>query len=579
MLGKKVSVHAVNKTVPELLTELSRQADFQFSYNSNLVRRMEKVNINASDKTVKQVLDQVFEGTPCLYRETGNYIILRKPGEYSYTISGYVRDLSTGQSVPNASVYEQHQLISTLTNEQGYFKLKLKDKYPDAAISLSKHMYMDTLMPLEPGFDQQLMVSLSPVKTKILPVVTIIDHQDGVEKTWLGRNFLSSRQKVQSLNIGGYFASRPFQFSIIPGVGTHGKMSGQVEDKFSFNVLGGYNAAVKGFELGTIFNIVKGDAGYVQIAGVFNMVGGRLTGVQIGGAYNQVLDSLDGVQIGGLASVVKGSVSGVQINGLGSIAGKRLDGVQIGGLYNQASGSVKGMQIGGLGSAALGNMEGMQIGGLACLTTKKANGLQISGLANYAREMEGTQIAGLVNVTRNLKGFQVAFLNIADTSSGLSIGFLNIVRKGYHKGTVFATDIVPVNIGAKLGTSRFYNTLFVGAKPLGDKAFVVGYGFGSEFRLGRRLSLNAELTSQGVYLGTWENVPSITRLQSNLQVQLVKGITVFGGPALNVCYSPLPFTKVDGYEILPIPETGALSWEVADRVNAWIGWQVGVLVF
>ncbi len=567
----------VDKPVQEVLTQISKQGDFQFSYNSNLTKKYGKVSITAEDKTVKQVLDMIFDGS-CLYRETGNYVILRKPGEYSYTISGYVRDLSTGQSVPNASVYEQHQLVSTLTNEEGFFRLKLKDKYPDAAISLSKHMYMDTLMPLEPGFDQQLTVSLAPVKTKTLPVVLITDKPE-VEKTWLGRNFLSSRQKVQSLNIGNYFASKPFQFSIIPGVGTHGKMSGQVEDKFSFNVLGGYNAGINGFELGTIFNIVKGDMKYVQIGGLFNIVGGGMEGVQIGGAYNQVFDSVAGVQIGGLGSIVKGSVEGVQIGGLANIDGGSMEGVQIGGLYNQASHTVNGTQIGGMANIALGDMKGTQIAGLVSFATNSAEGVQISGLMNYAKDFDGMQIAGFLNVAKTVKGFQLGFINIADSSSGFNLGFINIIRNGYHKASVYANDITPFNIAVKTGTYKFYNILFAGADPFGDKAYTVGYGIGSDFRLGRRLSLTLELSAQGMYLGTWENVPTISRLQPSLQVQVAKGVRVYAGPALSVCYSPLPFTPVSGYETLPIPEPGTFSWDLGNRVNSWLGWQAGIVFF
>ena len=54
-----------------------------------------------------------------------------------------------------------------------------------------------------------------------------------------------------------FFETRPFQVSLVPGLGSHGKMSGQVVNNFSLNVFGGYTAGTNGSELGGLFNIDK----------------------------------------------------------------------------------------------------------------------------------------------------------------------------------------------------------------------------------------------------------------------------------------------------------------------------------
>jgi hypothetical protein len=56
-------------------------------------------------------------------------------------------------------------------------------------------------------------------------------------------------------------------------VGTHGKLSGQVTNNFSFNILGGYGAGVNGAEVGGLFNIDKKDVKYTpRWAASFNVV-------------------------------------------------------------------------------------------------------------------------------------------------------------------------------------------------------------------------------------------------------------------------------------------------------------------
>jgi hypothetical protein len=49
-----------------------------------------------------------------------------------------------------------------------------------------------------------------------------------VEKTKVGKFLLSTQQRIQSLNIGKFFADRPFQVSLLPGLSSQGKLSGQV---------------------------------------------------------------------------------------------------------------------------------------------------------------------------------------------------------------------------------------------------------------------------------------------------------------------------------------------------------------
>ena len=132
----------------------------------------------------------------------------------------------------------------------------------------------------------------------------------------MGRFLLSSKQKVQSLNLKNFFTSRPFQVSFTPGLSTHGKLSSQVVNNFSLNVIGGYTAGTNGVEIGGIFNIDKKEVKYVQAAGIFNMAGGNVKGVQMAGINNTVLDTVKALQAAGVRNYVKGKLNGVQLAGV-----------------------------------------------------------------------------------------------------------------------------------------------------------------------------------------------------------------------------------------------------------------------
>ena len=248
-----------------------------------------------------------------------------------YAVSGYVMDDQTGERIKDASVYEKQRLASAITNENGYFKLKLKNKYRNAALTVSKEFYDDTTVNIRAGFDQQVKITLVPMDItdqtitispknyqapeSIQVEVPINDSvswlytylkKDSViiEKTGLSKFLLSSKQKIQSINLKKFFTARPYQASLVPGLSTNGKLNSQVINNFSLNVFGGYSGGVNGFEIGGLFNIDKKNVQYVQVGGLFNMVGGYVSGVQIGGLSNTVLDSLSGFQVGGITNFV-----------------------------------------------------------------------------------------------------------------------------------------------------------------------------------------------------------------------------------------------------------------------------------
>lgn len=571
-LHKKVTLHVKNKPVAGVLKTIEQQGNFYFSYNNNIIREDSLVSLSAVNKEVQQVLESLF-GKRYLYIERDNYIILQPAlsNQYWY-VSGVVIDKSTGERVSNATVYERQQLVSTMTNEQGYFRLQLKERRPDVNISVSKISYSDTLVVLSSAAQQaELTLSIAPVAYQLDSVVI-----SGVERTWLGSAFLSSKQTMNSLNLNSFFSKQPFQFSLTPGLGSHGRMGAQVINKFSFNVFGGYTAGVNGFELGTLFNIVKKDMKYAQIAGVFNIVGGSVSGVQIAGLHNTVLDSMSGVQVAGLTNVVSRKMKGVQVAGLYNHAVYG-EGVQVGGLGNIALRQAAGVQIGGFFNCTK-KMNGTQIAGFANVNVKKMKGIQIAGLANVSvKEVSGLQIAGFVNFTKVLKGVQIGFINIADTSEGYSIGLLNIVRKGYHKISISTSELQHLNIAYKSGNQKLYSIL-VGGFQLTDKeqAYSFGYGLGSDMRLGKGFYFNPELTSLYVYTGNWEQQNLLNRLQINIKYRLGKFCSIYMGPAVSILYAK-PVGYVEGYRSDFI--NGYPSFSMGKEVTGWIGWNIGFELF
>ena len=345
----QVTLQVKSTKVHLVLQEIEKQVGLYFSYDGRLMNRDSLVTLNVANQPLNKALQMLF-GSRFEYQQQGRYLVITPAMPRlalsntdvttdggSVSVSGLVTDERSGERLMNASVYEKEQLAATLTDEHGYFKLKLRPGPSGSiAVTAGKRLYHDTTV----HFLQSVMVN---ARAGVAAYLADKSRGNRVERTGLGAAFISTRQMIQSLNIPDFFANRPFQVSITPGLSTHGMFSPQVVNKVSLNLIGGYTAGVNGIEAGGLFNINKRDSKYLQLAGIFNLVGGNMTGLQIAGAHNFVLDTLKGVQLALFANRAEGSVSGLQLSAFNNDT-RYLKGVQI-GLINRVDTS-KGVSIG-----------------------------------------------------------------------------------------------------------------------------------------------------------------------------------------------------------------------------------------
>lgn len=585
LLQKRISVTAHNTSINEVLNQIETRGGFYFSYNSDLLDGYKKVNVQLDNQTVEAILNEVL-GPGYRYQVSGNHVIIKLASGQGIIFTGQLIEAETGKPIEYASVYEKSLMAGTVTDEQGNFKLHIRQSLPSYELVISKVSYTDTVLRLQQDLAAEKPIILKRSFAELEGVSVI-----GVQQHWLAKRLINTKERISSINLNGYFAKQPYQFGILPGLSSKNRLKSQTINKFSFNLIGGYTAGVRGFELGTGFNIVQQDMQYVQIGGLFNIVGGKANGVQFAGIYNYVAKDVEGVQFAGVYNNAA-NVDGVQATGVVSWARKELHGVQASGIGNKAH-SGKGAQLTGFanwvdstfeGFQAAGainyneQLDGVQCAGLLNYTLEQTDGVQIAGGINITRKvLNGTQIAGLFNYARIVNGTQLGLINIADTSSGLSLGLINIILKGKHSIDITATEWQPYSIAYKSGNDRLYNIFQVGGN-LNDnqKMMSIGYGIGNAIRLGGKTALVHEATFNTIYAGNWNDQNLMGRYQLMFQYQLHPKLRVYGGPAFSVLYHE----QQRSYEGFGIPfASRSLSFDMGHNVKAWIGWTLGFSLF
>jgi hypothetical protein len=344
-------------------------------------------------------------------------------------------------------------------------------------------------------------------------------------------------------------------------------------NRVSVNLLWGRNGGVEGLEIGGLMNSIRNDVNGIQIAGLGNTVGDDVFGTQAAGLFNVARDSMIGVQGAGLFNIT-GQGSAVQGAGLFNIAGHDFAGVQVAGLFNIAGQNSRAVQTAGLFNVSGGKTR-----------------LQISPLFNIAKDVNNGQLSSIINVARRVKGVQIGLINVADTVSGVTIGLLNLVRQGYNRVEISASESFFGNLAFKIGVKPFYNIFYLGARisevpnsnnngeaAIKELTWGLGYGIGTAFKLGKRTLSNLELISIKVNEreGWTRPLHQLHQFRCLFDWRLGRRLSVYMGPTANLLVSSRrdPEQGLGSSELVPMALYDKV--DAKKRSQGWIGLNAGI---
>lgn len=509
-----ISIDFKETPIRQALAEINALDQVKLSYNPDHIPADQPVTEFFQNAPVDLVLKKVL-GANFEIKYRGSYIIIQpkkvEVKKHAVKLSGAVKDAETGAVIPDVTIYEVNKLNATLTDNRGQFDLTVSSKADYVTFAISRVDYRDTLIQVQDISEMTL--ALQPIKKEKTSVVDRFE----IETKRLVQFFTPDEARKNASNVD-MDEQRWGQVSLVPMIGTNGKLSGQVANKVSLNVFAGYAYGVRGVELGGFYNIDRKEMYGLQIGGFGNAVGGESHGAQFGGFVNTTKGYTNGVQAAGFLNVVTDDVKGVQAAGFVNVS-KKVDGVQAAGFVNLATKEMNGVQAAGFLNLS-----------------KTVQGAQVSGFLNGSKQVNGAQVTGFLNITNQLNGVQIGVVNIADTvTSGAPIGLINIVRSGLHQVAVEHNEFMPYHIAFRSGVRAFYTVLTAGIDPYQDQLWSYGLGFGSQFELKRQWHGNVELVAHSISHDQEEDeLNLLNRLNLNIGYQISKHLSVNAGPSLNL---------------------------------------------
>lgn len=617
-LERIISIKINNERLDNALKNVASAGNFSFSYNPNEIDINKRVSVSVQNQPVREVLNVIF-GNTATFKNRGNYIILKKNEEEpkkDFFVMGYVSDGETGLKIEKASVYEPVTLASAVTNQYGYYRLKIPTTLPNVNIQVRKQNYHQedlavksranttlnvSLLPFKPiqaptkelrpiaiksetlplkKIDTIVPIQTPPVilssKDSIAPITSRFDYRDYLNETkdmllethkqltdWL----ITTKQNIHLDNVRDTIY-RPVQISLLPFIGTNHHLSGNVINDYSVNVIAGYSLGVRKLEVGGFMNLVRGKVLGGQIAGFANVVG----------------ESVKGVQGSGFANIVGQSAYGIQGAGFGNLVFRNFSGVQGAGFANVVLHSTRyAVQGAGFGNIVLGNGSGVQAAGFGNLVGGNFDGVQVSGFLNYTGEtLKGVQV-GVINIADRLtNGVQIGVFNFARQSNSMPIGLASFVRRGGYRRLELSNDEVNLaNITFKTGVKRFYN-IFTAGYSLGEinkPLFSFGYGLGTAWRLNKTFWLNFDVVSSHLQndVNDWE-LNQLIRGSLGLEVHLSPRIALFVAPTISFHATQESEINLGQFSKFKFYEAEGRYFGDRAKLSAWIGYQAGIRI-
>ncbi|CAM1334706.1 TonB-dependent receptor plug domain-containing protein [Tenacibaculum aestuariivivum] len=238
-----VTLNYKNKSLDVILNQIEKQTNYNFVFNNDEVNIQKKFTINVINKNVNKVMKLLFKNTSIKYQVKNTLIILSKEKyiyqndilkkqQQKYTISGAVKDATTGETLLGANVIVKNPLKGTVTNEYGFYSMTLLKgiyvveisyigyKSKQLEVVLNKDIKRDFELTLaENALEEVVIKSINTSKSQLKTILT------GV----------SSLKASEIKKLPAFFGEPDITRAILtqPGVSTVG------EGASGFNVRGG----------------------------------------------------------------------------------------------------------------------------------------------------------------------------------------------------------------------------------------------------------------------------------------------------------------------------------------------------
>ncbi len=232
-LRQKITVNAEDKSIADILNTISELSGIDFSYNPQTLPVNNRITIHAKNKSVETILEEILTRHGIGYQKIEKHLVLQQLTEPEippkhpptvtparFTLSGYLRDKTSGEALIGANIYIKESAIGVMTNGYGFYSLTLTSgSYP---LVFSYMGYKEALSMVHLNENTRLSVEMEEEKVEMREVEIIAtDHESEIRNAQMSEFRFSQKTLSQLPGFGGNLdIIRALQ--TVPGIQTFG---------------------------------------------------------------------------------------------------------------------------------------------------------------------------------------------------------------------------------------------------------------------------------------------------------------------------------------------------------------------
>ena len=232
-LQQKITLRMTNKSISEVLKEITHLSGVDFSFNPQSIPVDQPVSVHARNKSVACILDEILIPRGITYLKVENHLVLKSAvsagsvEEYSatgttakYTLSGFLTDKSSGEVLIGANIYIQGTTVGTMTNGYGFYSLTLGSA--DYPVVFSYVGYKEVVKRVNMTEDTRLSGEMEEEKREIREVEIIAEERSSELRNSQMSEFRFSQKTLSQLPGFGGDLDIIRALQAVPGIQTYG---------------------------------------------------------------------------------------------------------------------------------------------------------------------------------------------------------------------------------------------------------------------------------------------------------------------------------------------------------------------
>ncbi len=172
VLEQKISIKMNDVRIRTALETISRKTGYVFTYDTDLIKPETIISVDAEEKPVRKLLDEIFNNRNFSYSVIDNHLIIYKEIDETtpmireegktpvYMVTGSIRESGSDNPLPFTTIGIYNKGVGTISNYDGNFSLKITSACLNDSITISCLGFKNRIIPVNQAVNNNYVIEL-----------------------------------------------------------------------------------------------------------------------------------------------------------------------------------------------------------------------------------------------------------------------------------------------------------------------------------------------------------------------------------------------------------------------------------